>query len=644
MKLVRLLALVAVTTLMLVDGPPALAQGASSFVARVDRTSTELGDPIVFEVTLTMPDGRAEGYKAPDFRGFRVMGEYPSQSTQIQMGGGSSVMRTVYTWRYELSPSESGRQTINPARVRVRGKELRTAPVVITVSAGDIRPPGASGSVTDPKRTRQRPRPRARMGSPFDDLFGGAADPDPQPPITIPGQGARTTDSFIQVVADKRKVVAGEQVLVDWYLYVQDNPAGFEVLVEPGMDGFWSEDLMGNVTRFPSTQRTHQGRIYLAFLVKRRALFPLQTGKLTISPLEAEIGQGDFFGRIVRKQRLKAEPLTIEVDPLPAAGKPANFDPAAVGKLALAAKLDRQQVAVGDAVTVTVTVSGQGNLRKLTPPRLPPLDGFRSYEPKVDVKVEAGDNGVSGSKVIEYLLLPERAGTTIVPAIELGYFDPATRRYEQARTDPLRIVVTGEGGKPGEPGRPAVAVGAGVENVLAGEIRPPRSRAELSRDLGTTLYRSPGFFWAVLLPPLAFAVTGAVGRYRRRMGQDTEGRRRRQARKQVRRHLRAAEDQLGGDARAFYMEIDRVLSGALGARLGQPVTGLSRVELGEALVRSGLPGAVADQALAALEACDRARFAPGSAGEGERRAALERAGELLTAIEKAPLGRGRSPA
>ena len=127
MTLVRLLALVAVTTLMLVDGPPALAQGASSFVARVDRTSTELGDPIVFEVTLTMPDGRAEAYKAPDFRGFRVLGEYPSQSTQIQMGGGSSVMRTVYTWRYELSPSESGRLTINPARVRVRGKELRTA-------------------------------------------------------------------------------------------------------------------------------------------------------------------------------------------------------------------------------------------------------------------------------------------------------------------------------------------------------------------------------------------------------------------------------------------------------------------------------------------------------------------------------------
>jgi hypothetical protein len=104
----------------------------------------------------------------------------------------------------------------------------------------------------------------------------------------------------------------------------------------------------------------------------------------------------------------------------------------------------------------------------------------------------------------------------------------------------------------------------------------------------------------------------------------------------VRRHLRAAESQLGGDARAFYLEIDRVLSGALSARLGQPVAGLSRAELADELGHSGLPRPVAERALAALEDCDRARFAPGSAGEAERRAALERAAELLTAIERAP--------
>jgi hypothetical protein len=448
---------------------------------------------------------------------------------------------------------------------------------------------------------------------------------------------ARGRGNFLQAVPDKRRAVAGEQVVVSWYLYLSEDIGEYRPVVEPRMDGFWIEDLPvpqrgGNAV---IQEQMHEGRLYKVALLMRKALFPLQTGTLTVTPLESDVSQVDFFGRRVRTQRLKAEPVVLQVDALPAAGRPTDFDPAAVGQLALAAKLDRQQVGVGDAVTVTVTISGQGNLRKLAPPKLPPLDGFRSYDPKVDVQL-TGNERVSGNKVVEYLLLPERPGTTIVPSIELAYFDPATRRYERARTEPLRIVVTGEAGRAGEAGRPAGPAGVAVENVLAGEIRPPRNRAALSRDLGTTLYRSPGFFWAVLLPPLAFAATALVDRFRRRMGQDTEGSRRREARRQVRRHLRAAESQLGGDARAFYLEIDRVLSGALSARLGQPVAGLSRAELANELGHSGLPGPVAERALAALEECDRARFAPGSASEGERRAALERTAELLTAIERPP--------
>ena len=99
---------VLVTAATVLGGVPAALGQAPMFAARVDRQSTDLGEPIVYEVTLSMPEGRAEGYRAPDFRGFRVLGEYPSQSTQIQMGGGSSVMRTVYSWRYELSPWRAG--------------------------------------------------------------------------------------------------------------------------------------------------------------------------------------------------------------------------------------------------------------------------------------------------------------------------------------------------------------------------------------------------------------------------------------------------------------------------------------------------------------------------------------------------------
>jgi hypothetical protein len=546
-------------------------------------------------------------------------------------------MRTTSSWRYELAPSESGRLTIGPARVRVGRRELRTAPVSVMVGSGALSPPGRNADPVPAPRPRPRRRLPGGMVSPFDDLFGRSAEPEPS------ARGGQS--GFVKVTADKRKVYEGEQVTVEWWLYLSDAGYRYQPITEPRTDGFWIEELpvpstQGNISLAP---HTHEGQSYLAAPIIRRALFPLKTGTLTITPLEAEISQVDLFGRTMRGQRLQADPLQIEVLPLPRAGQPPGFDPAAVGKLSMQASLDRAQVAVGEAVTLTVTVSGQGNLRKLSVPRLPALNGFRAYEPKVDLKLDTGGASFGGSKVIEHLLLPERPGTVTVPALELAYFDPATRKYEVARTEPLRMVVTGE---PSKASGTAAASGrasasTGIENVLSAEIRPARERAELRRDLGTTLYRSRGFFWAVLLPPLAFGVTAAVQRFRRRLGQDTEGSRRRQARRLVRRHLRAAQVQLdAGNTAAFYVEIDRVLSGALATRLGRPTAGLSRAELGDQLEASGLPRELGERAIAALEACDRARFAPGSGGSEQRTAAFEQAAELLLQIEKAPSGRG----
>jgi hypothetical protein len=55
----------------------------------------------------------------------------------------------------------------------------------------------------------------------------------------------------------------------------------------------------------------------------------------------------------------------------------------------------------------------------------------------------------------------------------------------------------------------------------------------------------------------------------------------------------------------------------------------------------------ATRVIAVLESCDLARFAPASAGAqsvaGQMNAALERAGELIVAIDKAPLREEAAP-
>jgi hypothetical protein len=297
-------------------------------------------------------------------------------------------------------------------------------------------------------------------------------------------------------------------------------------------------------------------------------------------------------------------------------------------------------VAVGEAVTLTVKISGQGNVRKLPAPALGKLDGWKVYDPKIAVAIEPGDI-VQGTKTIEYLLLPERAGVTTIPAFALPFFDPAQQSYATERTAALRLEVGGEAaaGAPTKGGQPlAVVPPSGTENVLGLDIRPLHARPSLRRDLGTTVYRSRAFLFLLLTPPLAFGMTVLVGRVRERLSQDTEGARRRRLRRLVKRRLGAAEKHLeAGQSGPLFIEIDRVLREFLSGKLGRPVTGLSRDELRSHLASGGLPPELVDNTIAALEECDRARFAPGSASESEMRAALDRAGEVILLIERARL-------
>jgi len=608
-------------------GAAARAQGAS-FVAGLDRDAAAPDEPFTYEVTLTVANENVEDYKAPDFRGLRVLSapQFPSRSTQMQIGGGQTVIQNGYSWRYELAvPAGSkGPFVIGPARARVGGREVRSNSITVRVgssSAGGGAPAG---------------RPQ-RGGGSFFDPFAGLGTPSGPPPASS-GADAAGSGGFVRATPDKTRVFVGEQVTVAWSLYVSQSGRP-EITTEPRTDGFWTEEI-------PSTTPKGQlnfapevvgGRTYQAALLYKKGLFPLRAGKLTITPLEAAITQVDFFGAAVRRMRLKAEPLTIEVLPLPTEGQPADFDPANVGKLMLATRADRTKIAVGEAVTLTIEVRGAGNIRNVRLPTLPALAGWKSYEPKVNVSLDAGES-ISGAKTAEILILPERAGVTEIPALAIDTFNPETKKYERVQSEPLRLEVTGEAA-PAARGAGAVPAPAGVDNVIAPEIRPVRARAGLSRNVGATFVHSGAFTGILVLPPAALGLTLLFERLRDRFA-DAGRRARRRVRSMVRKRLAAAEAHRdAGRTSAFYIEIDRVLRETLAARLGSPVSGLRLDELADVLRARGLPADDVTRIVSELEACDRARFAPGGdpAGGAAMAAALDRAGDLILTIQKGPL-------
>ena len=622
--------------LMIVTAAGAARAAEPSFVARVDRTQVGAGESFTLEITLSVEGGRVDGYRAPDLRGLRALAERPSQSTQMQMGSGGTFVRHVYGWHYEVLAPDRGTFTVGSARVRVDDHELRTEKITITVVD------------SGPTPTARRPSRGFPHGIPNPGLpFPGMGVEDDSPPAeTEQGRGRR---NFLRVQSSKIKAYVGDQIKVEWFLYLTERQDKYGTTAEPRTDGFWVEDLpVANLhTGLSLTQQTYEGRSYLVAPLMRKALFPLHPGRLTISPLESEISRVDFFGATLRTERLKTEPLTVEVLPLPTAGQPPKFDTSAVGHFTLRADVDRDRVNVGEAVTLKLAISGQGNLRKLAAPALPRLDGWKVYEPKVSVTLEPGER-VVGSKVVEYLLLPERPGVTNIPPFSLAFFDPERGSYDSEKSNPLRIEVSADAVQPAG-ARPAnvatgivasgsTAAASGGENVLALDIRPLRNRPTLRRDLGASFYQSRGLGIVVAVPPLALALTAFIGFARERLSKETEGTRRRKLRRLARRRLRTTEAHLkeGRLAQAFG-EIERVLREFLTGKLGTQIAGLSWDELRSTLAQAGVAPTLVDATLAALEDCDRARFSPGSLSREEVRTARDRAGEIILQLERAPL-------
>jgi hypothetical protein len=603
----------------------AFAQG-TSFSSRVGRNPVGVGEVFPYEVSLSMDNARMEDYRPPDFRGFRVVGQQPSQSTQIQMGGGGSFMRHVYTWNYQLVALQKGKLTIAPASVRIDGRELQTEKVAITVvDAGQA--PAA------PQPRRQLPHGIPGFPSLFQDL-----EPEPEPQIEP--EPARPTGrrNFLRVLPSKTKAFAGEQITVEWSLYLTERQNNYSPTKEPRTDGFWSEDLEvpQNQRGLSLSEQVLDGHTYLAAPLLRKALFGLNPGKYTITPLEADISRVDFFGATTHSEHLKADPVTIEIVPLPA-GAPAGFDPSAVGRFTLAAEVDRDHVQVGDAITLKLRLDGQGNLRKITLPAMPRLEGWKLYEPKVSVQMNRG-NDIGGSKLAEYLLLPERPGQTTIPAFTFSYFDTHKAAYTTVKTEPIHLMVTGEAlvaQGAHAPAPIATPSTSGSENLLAIDVRPLRSRPSLRRDLGSALYHSPALLGVVIAPPLLFALVSLFGVARTHLGRETEGKRRRKLRRSADRRLRTATAHLReGRLAPSLGEIERVLSEFLTGKVGRTVAGMSRDELRTALASLGARQGLQGSTIAALDVCDRARFAPGSINPEEASSAIDRASEIIEEFEK----------
>ena len=148
-------------------------------------------------------------------------------------------------------------------------------------------------------------------------------------------------------------------------------------------------------------------------------------------PVAIPTNQRDFFGRT--RSRIvniicSSGNKTLKVKPLPSDGKPSNFS-GAVGEFQFTTKLDRDSIQTNESATLSMRVSGTGNLRMLNLPEFDIPNNLEAYDPKFTESIKLQKSGLMGFKRVEYLLIPRNRGTYKVNSGSFNYFNPKTKKY-----------------------------------------------------------------------------------------------------------------------------------------------------------------------------------------------------------------------
>jgi len=597
---------------------PASAQDEAEVAASVDAEEVAIDGTVTLQISVTTASkGEAPDLELPPLRDFDIVSRSQSEQVSFQFVGNQPTFRRTTVYSIALTPRRTGKAVIEAARVRYRGRRYQTQPIVVRVL-----PPGRG---TPPPRRQQPDEPVP--GSPFGSLFG---DDDPF-------RGARpgARDLLLRASVDRERPYVGQQITYTLWLLSRVNVSGIDKLQLPRLDAFWTEEIEAP-QQLVGESRVIDGVSYRAYMLRRRALFPLRAGKVAVDAAEVEVltGFGMLFSR--SSARRASQKLTIEVLPLPP-GKPPGFDAGNVGQWELSASAEPTTAAVGQAITFRLQVSGKGNVRDVQAPRLPAVPGLRAYDATSTDKNQVDRGQVGGTRSVEQLLVPERSGQFVIPALAMETFDPVAGAYKTLRTQPFSITVRAGAAAVGAAGPSA----ASPQNLLsAGGMRP--IRLKLTRvEAGAPPWTEPWFWPAMALGPFAALIAAGILRARRAIDRDAAGRRVRGAARAARRRLREAESLLrnGAKAPAFYAGIAHALTQYLADKQGVAASGLTREELAAALTARGHSLAVVQRLATALDECDRARFAPGASEPAAQKALLDRADRLL-----AELDRGRKEA
>lgn len=373
--------------------------------AQLSQTETVVGEP----VTLSVVVANTELEGPPAFA--------PTKGLDIRLSGGpmrrheeynGRVTRSDITYTYDVTPRTPGRHTLPAFTITLDGKE----------------------------HTSKRLQLLAQVAPQTARLF------------------------MVEVHCSKETAYVGQPVLLTLHLVVKKYSEGGLEMSAQNMWELWRSGAAAssfgvfaqadlNRPTASEERRTDENGNSAIYYVYRIDLTvtPTQRGPFDFGMIEIAYHypvsfQRDIFGtvRTDRVKRLRETPALPQLNilPVPDDGRPPDYN-GAVGRYRITSTARPTQVPVGDPITLSLTIRGNGNLESLSAPR---LDRVEALTRDFEIPPESLAGSVIGAeKVFTQTVRAKRADVTQIPAIPFSFFDPDSGQFSTARSTPIPIKV-----------------------------------------------------------------------------------------------------------------------------------------------------------------------------------------------------------
>jgi hypothetical protein len=555
-----------------------------SFTASTDAKQIPIGE--VFEIQFSLKNAQGQGFRPPSFGEFNVVSG-PNQMNSMTMNNGAAT--SSETFSYALQAKKEGVFTLGVATINVKGQMMRTDPISISVVKGKKQTIAATGSSKD--------------------------------------------DVFVRAEASATEARIGQQIIVDYKLYTRVNLSGVNRISEATYDGFYKLDV--NDYSHNDNRVEVAGKPYLTRILQRIALFPQKEGTLGIEPLTLQVsivkesqGRGkdnDPFGQFFSSPDLEqkivtANALIFNIKPLPS-NPPPSFT-GGVGDFQAAFSMEKTVATTDDALSLRLTITGNGDAKRWQAPKIAAVDGLEIYEPKVLKEQSIENQGEWQTlKEIEYLIVPKRAGDfSLKTAFSYVYTEGSL-----FRTVDTTFVLTIQQGD----NKAATLIQDRQQDIRGLKL------ATLLTNTRDNFYNSV-LFWALLIAPfLLFGLAVALKQIQLQQSRrDANLVRQENAPKVAEQRLAVAQDLLEkGNRKLFYEEVSKSLFNYISDKFQMPLAEFSKSNVREKLISLTVNYLYIDNFIKILNDCEVALFA-GQETEGGATGIYDRALKVITDIEQ----------